>query len=593
MADYETQIFYNTNLGGCSKVYAAWFGVSPNNEDNSLYIAQALKNPSLTYPGNRTVVFGDGVFKIKQSVEISSANIVGSAPVNKLNGNKDIEYKTIFQLEGNCPLFTVHNTNDMLYSIATTYMENCMMRCMSKIEYPNSIGIDTNTATLKIRNCEIYGFVKGLNAYALISSEFDKVDFAYNTTAVYFASKGANISTSTWFRRCYIYESGVHFKNEANSVLDCHFNACIFESAKTKSMEINPYGFVVLHLTDCYSENNRTEDYETSKYDVEILPVTLTDVIYFKLLSVGNIWAGQNFGADKWGTFIKVNAGTFYSYGDTYTRYNYAMEIDDTTAVRINVDFNSHIFSGSIAALDEEQSKISIARTNLYIHTVAGDGREVQTSVPQVNLQLRDGAYPKIGISAERDISLQRKALCMKSENNGVVRVYDNNLLSIGPKVRVGNASNGISLPLNDSVNVLSASPKQAFLSVGKSETGTIVPILSYSTDKDAEFTNEWSNKIIPLFDQANGAPSASTNLPEALLRFDRKNGGLYAYSHYWGRNVNVMDGYPPVLRKGTFAEKPTASTLLDGMDYYCTDLKKKILCNGTEWVNMDGSKIT
>ena len=46
------------------------------------------------------------------------------------------------------------------------------------------------------------------------------------------------------------------------------------------------------------------------------------------------------------------------------------MEIDDTTAAKINVDFNSHIFSGPIAALDEKNSKISIERTNLYIPNV-------------------------------------------------------------------------------------------------------------------------------------------------------------------------------------------------------------------------------
>lgn len=43
------------------------------------------------------------------------------------------------------------------------------------------------------------------------------------------------------------------------------------------------------------------------------------------------------------------------------------------------------------------------------------------------------------------------------------------------------------------------------------------------------------------------------------------------------------------VLRKGTSSERPTLTSTNAGFVYYDTTLKKKILWNGTAWVNMDG----
>ncbi len=47
------------------------------------------------------------------------------------------------------------------------------------------------------------------------------------------------------------------------------------------------------------------------------------------------------------------------------------------------------------------------------------------------------------------------------------------------------------------------------------------------------------------------------------------------------------------VLRKGSTGKRPVLTESMDGFEYYDTTLKKKILWNGSAWVNLDGTALT
>ena len=53
-----------------------------------------------------------------------------------------------------------------------------------------------------------------------------------------------------------------------------------------------------------------------------------------------------------------------------------------------------------------------------------------------------------------------------------------------------------------------------------------------------------------------------------------------------------VVDDNYPINTKGSTNQRPTLSSTDDGFEYYDTTLKKKVLWNGTAWVNMDGSSL-
>lgn len=67
---------------------------------------------------------------------------------------------------------------------------------------------------------------------------------------------------------------------------------------------------------------------------------------------------------------------------------------------------------------------------------------------------------------------------------------------------------------------------------------------------------------------------------------------------YYKGNNIwvdalgRVVNNNYPIIIKGTTSQRPTLTTTNDGFEYYDTTLKKKILWNGTAWVNLDGTKL-
>ena len=52
-----------------------------------------------------------------------------------------------------------------------------------------------------------------------------------------------------------------------------------------------------------------------------------------------------------------------------------------------------------------------------------------------------------------------------------------------------------------------------------------------------------------------------------------------------------TIDNYP-INTKGPTNQRPTLSSADEGFEYYDSTLKKKVLWNGTAWVNMDGSSL-
>ena len=56
-----------------------------------------------------------------------------------------------------------------------------------------------------------------------------------------------------------------------------------------------------------------------------------------------------------------------------------------------------------------------------------------------------------------------------------------------------------------------------------------------------------------------------------------------------WINNNGYNSEY---LTKGTTTQRPTLSSADEGFEYYDSTLKKKVLWNGTAWVNMDGSSL-
>lgn len=54
----------------------------------------------------------------------------------------------------------------------------------------------------------------------------------------------------------------------------------------------------------------------------------------------------------------------------------------------------------------------------------------------------------------------------------------------------------------------------------------------------------------------------------------------------------DVEKSYYIYCSKGTTEQRPTLISTDEGFEYYDTTLKKKVLWNGTAWVNMDDSSL-
>ena len=97
--------------------------------------------------------------------------------------------------------------------------------------------------------------------------------------------------------------------------------------------------------------------------------------------------------------------------------------------------------------------------------------------------------------------------------------------------------------------------------------------------------------------------PSSDTSIYKGYSYFctDKKSSesneaGIIIY--YKGNNIwidslgrTVTEDYP-ILTKGSTEQRPTLTSTNEGFEYYDSTLKKKIIWNGTTWVNIDGTAL-
>ena len=93
------------------------------------------------------------------------------------------------------------------------------------------------------------------------------------------------------------------------------------------------------------------------------------------------------------------------------------------------------------------------------------------------------------------------------------------------------------------------------------------------------------------LYGESNSRPDINTQkIPTGYMFFDTD---LNMPVFNCGSKYVTALGYDcSKLNKGTSEERPSLNSSESGFDFYDTTLKKKILWNGTAWVNMDGTAL-
>jgi hypothetical protein len=607
IADNKAYIFENILVDGLAIVYAEWFGLDENSLDNTQYLRNAIKSPNKSYPSHRVINIGEGNFKFSGSVDVSSCMIIGSYPSQKLNGRATNDYKTTFFYEGNDVFLYTKVDTGMLFNHTTLYIKNISVAGSGA--GTGSTGLDvTDDASVDIVDCEFRNFHYGLRLSILISSKFINTDISQNHIAIYFHKNLKSISTTTIFSSCYIFDNDYHFKNDASAVLNCNFDNCIFESSRIQSFLIDPTPttiiddpsdgidvdrniFTSISFVNCYSENNNsTPDRKTA--DIEILPYD--NVQNFRLSSVNCMWFGSN-NSQNYSDFIKISSGAWFSSGDTFGRYKSIMEINDEAIVdgKINISFNSMVVDrfmnliSPISVISEETRKY------LYINAFSFEKKRLESIQPLINISLSENEYPDNGISVDRNIEKSINAVVLKTKNNGFARIDDNNVFSFGMKRKMGNTINAISLPVNDThIMIEKSSSEQGFIRFIRNKPGGSSRLvadfcLDYSANGN-ETSDWWKSTTLLMVESLHDLPE--TPLPD-IMYYKYGDEKFYFINAFTGKLVDG-NGYPPAKSKGTTAQRPSPSLEFEGFEYYDKDLKKKILCNGITWVNVNGTPL-
>ena len=181
----------------------------------------------------------------------------------------------------------------------------------------------------------------------------------------------------------------------------------------------------------------------------------------------------------------------------------------------------------------------------------------------------------------------------------------DNNINPNNLDVRILNEENAIEAHINNfSCNKLNNSYNK-ILVFGVSETLQVkVHILKYTGDIEDKI-NVQSPRIFKGYIYKGTFKNRPTGhlLPigQSYYCTDKKTAestskGMMIYykgNEVWiDSNGVVVDDNYPILTKGTTNKRPTLTSSDDGFEYYDTTLKKKILWNGTAWVNLDGTEL-
>jgi len=608
IAGDKAYIFDTVIVDGLGVVNAEWFGLNENNADNSPYLNRAVNNVNgfKDYHSYRKVYIGEGVFKFSNTVDVSSCMLIGSVPSQKVNSKSVNDYRTVFKYSGNDVFLLVLLTHEPVYFYSTFYMNNISI--VGPGPNTDSIGLYVKEASsVTVTDCEIHAFHHALQLEVLISSKFTNTDLSDSHVAIYFHKNLKSTSTSTIFSNCYIFENDYHFKNDQSAVLNCNFDNCIFESSKIQSFLIDPAQlpktdpndnndhtmFTSLCMVNCYTENNNyTSDRKSA--EIEILP--FDGVQNFRLTTVNCMWFGYNhLPVENYSDFIKISSGAWFSSGDTFGRYKSVMEINDQGIGlgKINVSFNSMSVDinmklmSPLSAISEETKKY------LYINAFSFEKKRFQSIQPLINISLSEDEYPDNGISIDRNIEKTKNAAVLKTQDGGFSRIDGNNVLSFGNKRKMGNTVNAISFPVNDvNTAIEKSSSEQGFIRFMRNKPGGSTKVvadfcLDYSVNGN-ETSDWWKSATLLMVESLHDLPE--TPLPD-IMYYKYGDEKFYFINGFTGKLVDA-NGYPPAKSKGTTAQRPTPSLEFEGFEYYDTNLKKKILCNGTTWVNVDGTPL-
>jgi len=600
IADEKAYIFENTLVDGLAVVNAEWFGLDENNPDNTQYLRNAIKSPVKVYSSHRVINIGEGTFKFNDSVDVSSCMIIGGYPSQKLNGRAINDYKTTFFYEGNNVFLYTKVATGMLFNHTTLYMKNISVVGLGSNTESAGLAI-TDDASVNIMDCEFRNFHYGLKLSVLISSKFINTDISQNHIAIYYHKNLKSTSTSTIFSNCYIFDNDYHFKNDPSAVLNCNFDNCIFESSRIQSFLIDPTAiagdvtvdktnFTSLSFINCYSENNNSSSARKSA-EIEVLP--FDDVQNFRISSVNCMWFGYNFEIQNYSDFIKISSGAWFSSGDTFGRYRNIMEINDEELQlgKINISFNSIAIDRFMNLISPNSIISEETRKYLYINAFSFEKKRLASIQPVVNISLSENEYPDNGISVDRNIERTINATVLKTQNNGFARIDDNNVFSFGMKRKMGNTANAISLPINDiHAMIEKSSSEQGFIRFIRNKPGGSSRLVAdfcmdYSTSGN-ETSDWWKSTTLLMVESLHDLPE--TPLPD-IMYYKYGDEKFYFINAFTGKLVDG-NGFPPAKSKGTTAQRPTPSLEFEGFEYYDKDLKKKILCNGIAWVNMDGT---
>jgi len=598
IADEKAFIFDNVLVDGLASVNAEWFGLNENNPDNSQYLRNAIKSPNKYYPSHRVINIGEGIFKFNDEINVSSCMIVGAYPSQKLNGRATNDYKTTLFYQGNDIFLYTQATEHMQFGHTTLYMRNISVAGLGSNTGSTGLAV-IDDASVNIVDCEFRNFHYGLRLSVLISSKFISTDLSENHIAIYYYKNLKSTSTSTIFSNCYIFDNDYHFKNDASAVINCNFDNCIFESSRIQSFLIDPTAtsiadadkniFTSLSFINCYSENNNSSSARKSA-DIEILP--FDGVQNFRLSSVNCMWFGFNATQD-YSDFIKISSGAWFSSGDTFGRYRSIMEVNDEELQlgKINVSFSSMAIDSFMNLISPNSVISEETRKYLYINAFSFEKQRLASIQPFINISVSENEYPDNGISVDKNTEQTINTTVLKTHNNGFARIDDNNVFSFGAKRKMGSTVNAISLPVNDvHAAIEKSSSEQGYIRFIRNKPGGSSKVVAdfcmdYSANGN-ESSDWWKSTTLLMIESLHNLPE--TPLPD-IMYYNYGDEKFYFINGFTGKLVDG-NGYPPAKSKGTTAQRPVPSLEFEGFEYYDKDLKKKILCNGIAWVNIDGT---
>lgn len=108
-----------------------------------------------------------------------------------------------------------------------------------------------------------------------------------------------------------------------------------------------------------------------------------------------------------------------------------------------------------------------------------------------------------------------------------------------------------------------------------------------YAKETDVDLTDAIEVNVITNLVSSDSLPALYNTKGKSFYCTDLNKPLWFNGSHYLDALGNVAE-----RTKGNTSQRPSLNKESEGFEYYDTSLKKKILWNGTAWVNMDGTEL-